>query len=109
MVGLLSLFTAYLAFLVKKKVRRKCGCGGVLGDALVSQALLLRNGVLLTAASGLLALSLLLPSSYSPGLDLFASPEPNPPPAAWAGTILGLALGAAAVALYVRFRPRELD
>lgn len=108
MAGLLIAFTAYLAHLVRKKVRKKCGCGGVLGDALVGQALLLRNGVLLTAAVILLLLSLYLPPGYSPGLDLLLSPERGAPPAAWVGTALGLALGGAAVALYIRLRPKEL-
>ena len=108
MAGLLLMFTAYLAFLVRKNVRKKCGCGGVLGDALVGKALLLRNGVLLGATAVLLILSLYLPPPYSPGLDLLLSSDLRPHPAAWAGAALGLALGLATVALYLRFRPKEL-
>lgn len=105
--ALLLVFTAYLYRAWRRQTRRKCGCGGVLGDAAIGQAILLRNGFL--AAAGLLLWLLVVRGGNAAGLDrlLDGGNGAALPAAAWAGTGAGLVLGGAALALWLRFRPQE--
>ncbi len=113
---LLVLFTAHLARLVIRRQRRRCRCGGLLGDHLVTQALLLRNGVLLAGAAVLLATELALASDLSldcalagclPWQQLRPPAGPSAAGASLAGSVVGLALTAASLHLYRRHRPRD--
>lgn len=110
LLALLLAFTAYLYRAWRKQSRKRCNCGGVLGDAVIGQAILLRNGVLAAAALVLWLLvadggsavgvgHLLQIQSFGGSVDV--------PAAAWGGTAAGLILAAAGLGVWVRFRPRE--
>lgn len=108
LLALLLAFTAYLYRAWRRQTRKNCGCGGILGDAAIGQAILLRNGFL--AAATLLLWLLVAGGGNAAGLDRLLDGGGNGaglPAGAWAGTGAGLALGGAALALWLRFRPRE--
>ncbi len=101
---LLAVFTVYLYRAWRRQVRKKCGCGGVLGDAMIGQAILLRNGILGLGAGALLAL--VAGGGRAAGVDLLLRQGvPAFPFETWAGSAAGLLLGGAAFGLWLRFRP----
>lgn len=104
-LALLAAFTVYLYFAWRAQAREDCGCGGILGDARLGRALLVRNGVLAGAALGLLLL--VAGGGTAAGLDRLLQPTGGRgglPAAEWAGTLTGLILAGIALALFLRFR-----